>query len=115
MLTKQIARSTDRRRRGASPPMRKGFVSQEVSTFLTSVRFKRLTRAQVCIDGTAAPLLGRAERSTPGSPEGRAGRRGGGDGESARRATIVSGHYAAYVFCVPDPLSPLKFRLCLFN
>src|SRR6202048_3236628 len=27
--------------------------------------FKRLTRAQACIDGTDGPLLGRDERSTP--------------------------------------------------
>src|SRR6516162_4404179 len=64
---------------------------------ISSVRFKRLTRAQVCIDGTAAPLLGRAERSNPRSPEGRAGRREGLTAKSARRATIVSGHYAANV------------------
>jgi hypothetical protein len=61
------------------------------------VCFKRLTRAQVCIDGTAARLLGRAERSNPRSPEGRAGRREGLTAKSARRATIVSGHYAANV------------------
>ena len=64
---------------------------------ISSVRFKRLTRAQVCIDGTAAPLLGRAERSNPRSPEGRAGRREGLTAKSARRATIVSGHCAANV------------------
>jgi hypothetical protein len=56
----------------------------------------RLTRAQVCIDGTAAVLLGRDERSTPGArrvaPKAR-----GVDGESARRATMVPGHYAANV------------------
>ena len=47
-------------------------------TFLTSfLPFKRLTRAQVCIDGTDGPLLGRDERSTPGArrvaPEGARG------------------------------------------
>ena len=32
--------------------------------------FKGLTRAQVCIDGTDGPLLGRDERSTPGARRG---------------------------------------------
>ena len=52
----------------------RGFFVINISSFLP---FKRLTRAQVCIDGTDGPLLGRDERSTPGSPEGRAGRRKG--------------------------------------
>jgi hypothetical protein len=56
------------------PRVSRGFF---VITFLLSFRFKRLTRAQVCIDGMDGPLLGRDERSTPGSPEGRAGRREG--------------------------------------
>jgi len=43
----------------------------------------------------------------PPEPGGARRKARGVDGESARRATIVSGHYAAYVFCVPDPLSPL--------
>jgi hypothetical protein len=34
-------------------------------SFLPSFRFKRLTRAQVCIDGMDGPLLGRDERSSP--------------------------------------------------
>jgi len=33
-----------------------------------------LVRAQFCIDGAAGRLLGRAERSTPGARQGRAGR-----------------------------------------
>ena len=45
--------------------------------FSFSFRFKRLTRAQFCIDGMAVPSLGRAERSTPGArrvaPEGARG------------------------------------------
>ena len=45
----------------------------------------------------------------PPEPGGSRRKARGVDGESARRATIVSGHYAAYVFCVPDPLSLLKF------
>ena len=47
----------------------------------------------------------------PPEPGGSRRKARGVDGESARRATIVSGHYAAYVFCVPDPLSLVKFRL----
>src|ERR1700737_5404656 len=38
--------------------------------------FKRLTRAQACIDGTDGPLLGRDERSTPGARRGAPGREG---------------------------------------
>src|SRR6516164_6648795 len=74
---------------------------------ISSVRFKRLTRAQVCIDGTAAPLLGRAERSNPRSPEGRAGRREGLTAKSARRGTIVSDHYAANVTALTQGGAPL--------
>jgi hypothetical protein len=45
---------------------------------LASFGFKRLTRAQVCIDGTAgAALLGRALAVNPRRPEGRAERREG--------------------------------------
>ena len=57
------------------------------------------------------PLLGRAERSTPKArrvaPKAR-----GVDGESARRATMVSGHYACKRKCVffDSPFSPLTFR-----
>jgi hypothetical protein len=56
------------------PRVSRGFF---VITFLLSFRFKRLTRAQVCIDGMDGPLLGRDERSTPGArrvaPEGARG------------------------------------------
>src|SRR6202048_5614507 len=38
--------------------------------------FKRLTRAQACIDGTDGPLLGRDERSTPGARRVAPGREG---------------------------------------
>jgi hypothetical protein len=50
-----------------------------------------------------ASLLGRAERSTPGARRSRRKARGV-DGESACRATMVSGHYAANVtafFLIP--------------
>jgi len=47
-------------------------------TFLTSfLPFKRLTRAQVCIDGTDGPLAWPRWAVNPRSPEGRAGRREG--------------------------------------
>jgi hypothetical protein len=51
-----------------------------------------------------ASLLGRAERSTPGARRSRRKARGV-DGESACRATMVSGHYAANVtafFLIPS-------------
>ena len=45
--------------------------------FFSSYASRGLVRAQFCIDGTAGRLLGRAERSTPGARQGRAGRREG--------------------------------------
>jgi hypothetical protein len=66
--------------------------------FFSSYFQRSLARAQFCIDGpTDGSLLGRAERSTPVSPEGLRRKARGVDGESARRATMVSGHFAAYV------------------
>jgi hypothetical protein len=60
-----------------APRVKGFFVINIFSSFLLSFRFKRLTRAQVCIDGMATRLLGRAERSTPGArrvaPEGARG------------------------------------------
>jgi hypothetical protein len=58
-----------------------GLACQEVfsrSTFLLFLRFERSSRERSpCIDGTAGPLLGCAERSTPGArrvaPEGARG------------------------------------------
>jgi len=63
-----------------------------------------------------APLLGRAERSTARSPEGRAGRREGLTAKARAEQQWCPGHYAANVtafFLIP--LFPLKFRLRLFN
>jgi Periplasmic binding protein len=65
---------------GSLSSLYEGLACQEVfsrSTFLL-FRFSRgLARAQFYIDGTASPLLGRAERSTPGArrvaPEGARG------------------------------------------
>jgi hypothetical protein len=71
-----------------------GLACQEVfsrSAFFSSYVSRRLARAQFCIDGTAGPLLAALSRSTPGA------RRVAPEGESARRATMVAGHYAANV------------------
>src|SRR6516162_9137869 len=95
----------------------RGFVSQEffrdqhffllpVSRGSRERKSAFMARGLLCL----AALSGQ-----PPEPGGSRRKARGVDGESARRATIVSGHYAAYVFCVPDPLSPVKFRLCLFN
>jgi hypothetical protein len=76
---------------------------------------EELARAQFCIDGTAGPLLGRAERSTPRSPEGRAGRREGLTAKARAKQQWCPGHYAANVtaFCVAVdyPLSALKWPI----
>src|SRR5215831_7180059 len=80
--------------------------------------FKRLTRAQVCIDGTAGCFAWPRSRGQPPKPGGSRRKARGVDGESARQATMMPGHYAANVsaFCVAvDPLSPLKCGLRLVN
>ena len=64
--------------------------------------FERLTRAQVCIDGTAAPLLGRAERSIPGArrvaPQGARGwRRKRAPSDNDVRPLRCKCHYCAPV------------------
>ena len=63
-----------------------------------------LARAQFCIDGTPAPLLGRAERSIPQSPEGRAGRREG----------LTAKARAERQWCLAITLRPPAFLLILF-
>jgi hypothetical protein len=60
------------------------------STYLHFLTFREAQRAQICIDGSAAPLLGRAEGQPP-EPEGSPRKARGVDGESACRATMVSG------------------------
>ena len=74
----------------------------------------RLTRAQVCIDGTAGCFAWPRSRGQPPKPGGSRRKARGVDGESARRATIVAGHYAANVTDLPLILFP-PFRLRLFN
>ena len=84
-------------------------------TFLTSFRSRGSRERKSALMARTAPCLG-AMSGQPPEPGGSRRKARGVDGESARRATIVvRPYYAAYVFCVPDPLSPLKFRLCLFN
>src|ERR1700751_6495826 len=83
-----------------------------------SFRFKRPTRTQFCSDGTAVPLLGRAERSTPGARRVAPPLARGVDGESACQATmaraITQTNVTAFYVAV-DPLSALKCRLRLVN
>jgi hypothetical protein len=77
-----------------------------------------LAQAQFCIDGTAGPPCLAALSGQPPEPGGSRRKARGVDGESACRATMVSGHYAANVTALSvlfDPLFPLKFRLRLFN
>ena len=67
-------------------------------------------------DGTAGPPCLAALSGQPPEPGGSRRKARGVDGKSARRATMVSGHYAANVttfFLIP--LFPLKFPLRLFN
>src|SRR5215471_158180 len=54
-----------------------------------------LVQAQFCIDGTAGPFAWPRFRGQPPEPAGSRRKARGVDGESARRATMVSGHYAA--------------------
>ena len=77
--SKRIGSGSRTRIAGSLSSLYEGLACQEVfsrSTFLL-FRFSRgLARAQFYIDGTASPLLGRAERSTPGAqvaPEGARG------------------------------------------
>jgi hypothetical protein len=98
-----------------APRVKGFFVINIFSSFLTVSRGSRERKSALM--AWAVPLLGRAERSTPGARRSRRKARGV-DGESACQATMMPGHYAANVtaFCVAvDPLSPLKFRLRLFN
>ena len=89
-----------------------GLACQEVfsrSTFLLFLRFERSSRERNSALMARQALCLAALSGQPPEPGGSRRKARGVDGESARRATIVSGHYAAYVFCVPDPLSALKF------
>ena len=64
-----------------------GLACQEVFsrlTFLLFLRFKRVARAQFCIDGTAVPFAWPRRAVNPRSPQGRGTR--GVDGDSASRA-----------------------------
>jgi hypothetical protein len=86
-------------------------------TFLTSFRSRGLRERKSALMARTAPCLA-AMSGQPPEPGGSRRKARGVDGESACQATIVPGHYAANVtaFCVAvDPLSPLKFRLRLFN
>src|SRR6476620_661847 len=86
-------------------------------TFLTSFRSRGLRERKSALMARTAPCLAAMSGQPPG-PGGSRRKARGVDGESACQATIVPGHYAANVtaFCVAvDPLSPLKFRLRLFN
>src|SRR5215831_6908980 len=68
-------------------------------------------RAQFCIDGTVGPFAWPRFRGQPPEPAGSRRKARGVDGESARRATIIAGHYAATVTAFLLILfSPLKFR-----
>ena len=62
--------------------------------------------AQFCIDGMAVPLLGRAERSIPQSPEGRAGRREGLTAKARAEQQWCLAHYATRTALPTDPLLP---------
>src|SRR6476659_6849351 len=86
-------------------------------TFLTSFRSRGSRERKSALMARTAPCLA-AMSGQPPEPGGSRRKARGVDGESACQATIVPGHYAANVtaFCVAvDPLSPLKFRLRLFN
>src|SRR6185295_11898923 len=86
-------------------------------TFLTSFRSRGLRERKSALMARTAPCLA-AMSGQPPEPGGSRRKARGVDGESACQATIVPGHYAASVtaFCVAvDSLSPLKFRLGLFN
>ena len=76
------------------------YEASRVNNFLSFFRFKRegFTRMQFCLDGMGdSPCLAALSGQPPQSPQGRAARREGLDGESACRATMMSGHYAATV------------------
>src|ERR1700751_5073431 len=93
---------------GSLSSLYEGLACQEVfsrSTFLP-FRFERLAQAQFCIEGTAGPPCLAALSVQPPEPGGSRRKARGVDGESACRATMVSGHYAATRTCVPatDPL-----------
>src|ERR1700751_4597663 len=83
-----------------------------------SFRFKMLTRTQFCIDGTAVPLLGRAERSTPGArrvaPPWREGLTAKARAKPQWPRAITQTNVTAFYVAV-DPLSALKCRLRLVN
>ena len=64
------------------------------STFLLFLRFKRRSSALMA---RQTPLLGCAERSTPQSPQGRAGRREGLTAKARDEQQCSSGQYAANV------------------
>src|ERR1700741_2052902 len=72
-----------------------------------------LAQAQFCIDGTAGPPCLAALSGQPPEPGGSRRKARGVDGESACRATMASGHYAAnvtalYVF---DPSFPVEVSI----
>src|SRR5215471_17220308 len=71
-----------------------------------------LVQAQFCIDGTAGPFAWPRFRGQPPEPAGSRRKARGVDGESARRATMVAGHYAANVTAFLLILVP-PFRLAV--
>ena len=76
------------------------YEASRVNNFLSFFRFKRGRASRECSSALmawATPLLGRAERSTPQSPQGRAARREGLTAKARAERTMMSGHYAATV------------------
>jgi hypothetical protein len=67
------------------------------STFSSFPFQEARCKAQFCIDGTAGPCLAALSGQPPREPGGSRRKARGVDGESARRATMVSGHFAAYI------------------
>ena len=67
-------------------------LSLSSTKFATRSCFHLLRTAQFCIDGTADSFAWPRFRGKPLEPEGSRRKARGVDGESARRATIVSGH-----------------------
>jgi hypothetical protein len=101
---------------GSLSSLYEGLACQEVfsrSTFLP-FRFERLAQAQFCVDGTAGPPCLAALSGQPPEPGGSRRKARGVDGESACRATMASGHYAANVtalYVLFDPSFPVEVSI----
>jgi hypothetical protein len=99
---------------GVCTHLYEGLACQDVfsrSTFPFLRKFQReFARGRSsALMATPAPLLGRAERSIPQSPEGRAGRREGLTAKARAERQWCLAPTNCDPFCVPvDPLPPLK-------